>query len=363
MISRCRYRMWLAWRKIVHRPVLSILLILLFFYLGATAVIMVYEGVGFGTATIKIFPAFFGELGVVESPFLAVQISIILGILVSVTFIAIITAKITSLLVEYIRRGGSMAKKANFSGHTIICGWNFQGERIVTELLSANARQQQGVVVLADREERPIKDERIEFVRGDPSQDADLIRAGLMRADSVIVLTDLNKGANEADAEALMVVLAVESLNREVHTCVQIMNSANRMHLERAHADEIICLDQVGGSLAVASALNHGVSRVVAELLTFNVGSEFYRYDSPISDRLLGKEFSEVAQVLAQKHIILLAVETDYSEELLQQLGAHDTVYKLPEEDRLMVVNPQSRCEIRQGDALFIIAESKPARL
>ncbi len=218
-------------------------------------------------------------------------------------------------------------------------------------------------MVLTNREERPVKDERIEFVRGDASQDTDLIRAGLMKADSVIVLTDLNKGANEADAEALMVVLAVESLNREVHTCVQIMNSANRMHLERAHADEIICLDQVGGSLAVASALNHGVSRVVAELLTFNVGSEFYRYDSPISDRLLGKEFAEVAQVLAQKHIILLAVETDYSEELLQQLSAHDTVYKLPEEDRLMVVNPQSRCEIRQGDALFIIAESKPARL
>jgi len=260
---------------------------------------MVCERVGFGTATMKIFPAFLGELGVVESPFVAVQISIILGMLVSITFLAIITAKITSVLVEFVRRGGSMAKKANFSGHIIICGWNFQGERIVKELLSASAKQQRGVVVLTDSEERPVKDERVEFVRGDPSQDTDLIRAGLMRADSVIVLTNLNKEANEADAEALMVVLAVESLNRKVHTCVQIMNSANRMHLERAHADEIICLDQVGGSLAVASALEHGVSCIVAELLTFNIGSEFYRYDNYISDRLVGKEFADVVQVLA----------------------------------------------------------------
>jgi len=176
------------------------------------------------------------------------------------------------------------------------------------------------------------------------------------------VLTDLTKGANEADAEALMVVLAVESLNRDVHTCVQIVNSANRVHLERAHADEIICLDQVGGSLAVASALNHGVSRIVSELLTFDVGSEFYRYDGHISDKLVGKGFTEAVQVLAQQHVILLAVETDYSEELLQQLSA-DVVYSLPEEDRVMMVNPQSRYEIRQGDALFVIAESEPRKL
>jgi voltage-gated potassium channel len=335
---------------------------LVILYVAAAVVVVLFEQVGFGNALMEIFPAFFGELGVVESPFVAVQISIIVGILASVTFIAIITAKITSVLVEFIRRGGSVTKKVNFSGHTIICGWNFQGERIVKELLAANMKQQRGIVVLHASEERPLKEERVAFIKGDPSQDTDLIRAGLMRADSVIVLTDLNKGANEADAEALMITLAVESLNRQVHTCVQIMNSANRMHLERAHADEIICLDQVGGSLAVASALNHGVSRIVAELLSFNIGSEFYRYDGQISDSLAGKEFAEAAQLLAQQRIILLAVETDYSAELTQQLSS-DVVYKLPEEGRAIVVNPQSRYALRQGDALFVIAESKPAVL
>jgi len=362
MIARYRYFMWLTWRRMVNRPILSILLLLVVVYFGATLVIMAYEKVGFASANMKILPAFFGEIGIIESPFVAVQISIIVGMIASVTVLVIVTAKITSVFVEFVRRGGSMAKRVNLSGHTIICGWNFQGERVVKELLSANVKQRRGVVILTDSEERPLRDERVEFIKGDPSQDEFLIRAGVMRADSIIVLTDPTKGANEADAEALMVVLAVESLNRKVHTCVQIVNSANRMHLERAHADEIICLDQVGGSLAVASALNHGVSRIVAELLTFDIGSEFYRYDGHISERLVGKEFTEAMQVLAQQHIILLAVETDYSEELLQQLSA-DVVYKLPEEDRVMMVNPQSRYEIRQGDALFVIAESQPTKL
>jgi len=362
MLARCRYYMWLYWRRIINRPILSILFLLLVIYFGAVLVIMTYEKIDFVGANLEILPAFLGELGIIESPYVAVQISIIVGMIASITVLVIITAKITSVFVEFVRRGGIMAKKVNLSGHTIICGWNFQGERVISELFSADVRQQRGVVVLNDNEKRPFKDERVEFIKGDPSQDKDLVRAGIMKADSVIVLTDLNKGANEADAEALMVVLAVESLNRVVHTCVQIVNSANRMHLERAHADEIICLDQVGGSLAVASALNHGVSRIVSELLNFNLGSEFYRYDRPISNKLVGKEFCEAVQVLAQKRILLLAVETDYSKELLQQMDA-DVVYNLPEEDRIMMVNPQSDYSIRQGDALFVIAESEPHKL
>ena len=346
----------------MHRPVLSILLILVVVYFGATLVIMACENVGFGSATMKIFPAFFGELGIIESSFVAVQISIIVGMIASITVVVIITAKITSMFVEFIRRGGSMVKKVNFSGHTVICGWNFQGESIVKELLSANVKQRRGVVVVHDSEERLVSDERVAFVNGDPTQDESLLRAGVERASGVIVLTDFTKGTNEADAEALMVVLAVESLNRKVHTCVQIMNSVNRVHLHRAHADEIICLDQMGGGLIVASALNHGVSRIVGELLTFDAGSEFYRYDGQISDSLVGKEFVEAVQILARQRIILLAVETDYSEELRQQLSA-DVVYKLPEEDRVMVVNPQSRYEIHQGGALFVIAESEPTEL
>ena len=360
-MPRYRYFFWLTWRRIVNRPILSLLLMLLVIYFGATLVIMAYEKVSFITATMEIFPAFFGEVGMIESPFLAVQISIMVGILASVTLLVIVIAKISSVFVEFVRRGGSMTKRVNFSGHIIICGWNFQGEQIVDELLSAEV-EQRGIVILTDSEERPVKNERAAFVQGDPTQDENLIRAGVEKADSVIVLTDFTKGANEADAEALMVVLAVESINRKVHTCVQLMNSANRMHLERAHADEIICLDQMGGGLVVASALNHGVSRIVAELLTFDRGSEFYRYDGHISDRLVGKDFAEAVQTLAQQHIILLAVETDYSEDMLKQLNA-DVVYKVPEEDRLMVVNPQSRYKIRQGDALFVVAESEPTEL
>jgi voltage-gated potassium channel len=369
--SRCRYLVWRGWRKIRHRPVLAILLALIMVYFIAAIVVMVYEKVGFAEAALRVFPSFFGEVGEMPGS-MAVQISIVVGILTSIIFLVIIIARVTSGFLEFLMRGGSMAKKVNFSGHTIICGWNFQGERVVKELLSANVKKRREIVILTDNDDRPVKDERVQFIKGDPSQDENLKNAGVERADSIIVLTDFDKEMNAADAEALMIVLAVESLSRKAHTCVQIRNSDNHAHLEHAHADEIICLDQTGGNIAVASALNHGVSRVLCELLTFDEGSEFYRYDKPLSKTLVGKEFTEAVGELAKKHIILLGIETgietDHYEEFKKQMSA-DVLIELSndkddkEPKRVMVVNPQSDYIIRQGDALFVIAKSEPTML
>ena len=360
--SRCRYLMWLSWRRIILRPALSILFVLIVIFIIASLIIMVNDHIGYGQAVLKVFPSFLGELGEIGDPNLAVQISIVVGLLASISFIVIITAKITSVLIEFMRRGGSMAKKVNFSGHTIICGWNFQGERIVEDLLEADAKKHRGVVILANSEERPLKEERVEFIKGNPADDEDLIRAGVKKAESVIVLTDFTMDASAADAQAIMIALAVEDLNREVHSCVQIMNSANASHLRHAHADEIICLDQMGGSLAVFSALHHGVSMIVSELLTFNKGSEIYRYNHPLSDEIVEKEYAEVAKILADQRMVLLGVETDYNEET-KKMDILDALHKLPEKDRVIIVNPQSNYLFHQGDVLFIVSESEPARL
>lgn len=359
MIARCRYLVWLYWRRVKNRPILSVLLLLIMVYIIAASIVKVYENIGFGDACLEIFPSFFGEIGEIGSPRTAVQISTIVGILVSVTFVVIITARVTSALVESLRRGGSMTKHVNFDGHTIVCGWNFQGKRLVEEVMEYNKKRYRGIVVIHDSNERPEMDERAEFIKGDPTQKEILEAADVYRADSVIVLTDYDKHMNDADAEGLMIVLAVESLNRVVHTCVQIRNSANRVHLERAHADEIICLDQMGATVAVASALNHGVSRMLNELLTFDMGSEFYRYDKPIPDSLVGKEFAEAVGMLAKQRIILVAVETDNSEELRRQMVG-DMLNFSPEGGKVLMVNPQSAYTLCQGDALFIIAETMP---
>ncbi|MEN6427950.1 MAG: NAD-binding protein [Phycisphaerales bacterium] len=334
--------------------------ILLIVFFAGTSIVMVCEDVRFAEATSTMIPAFLGELGRVEGHSIITQISILVALLSSVAFLAVITGRITSRFVELCRAGGSIVKQVNYSDHIVICGWNFQGQRIIDELMRSQGRKRRQVVILANRDTRPVPDERLAFVQGDPTQDEALLRAGIPQAESAIILSDMNKPANEADSEALMIILAVESLNRNVHSCVQVMNSANRVHFERAHADEVICLDQLGGTLAAASALNHGTSQVIAELLTSDAGSELYRLEPPLPESLHGKEFSEAARILGAKRIVLVGLETGDGEDIRKGFQDDIAVHRQIG-DRVVILNPQKPYMVRPDDALFVIAESEPA--
>ncbi len=351
-------------RILVTRPVTIILSLLIVSYITEVAIISIEEKISPVEAAIKGMPAFFGELGLPESGSFIVKLSMLSALFLSVACLTVITAKITTIFVELCRRGGRLVTESKHSNHVIICGWNFQGAGIVEELLCSKINQD--IVILADVEQHPLCGKptchHVEVVKGDPTQDQALIKAGVKKAKSVIVLTDIMKSTNEADATALMITLAVESLNREAHTCVQIMSSSNRIHLERAHADEIICLDQMGGNLVVASATNHGVSHLVQELLSFNEGSEFYRYDGLLSENLVGKEFAEGVQYLASKRMVLLGFETPLTDVLKTQLKS-DELHELREGNRVVVVNPQGKYYLQQGDALFLLAETAPISL
>ena len=134
----------------MKRPLTVILLILLVIYLFCMLVVIIFEGEDFVHASLMVIPAFLGELGIVESNSLITPFSIITALVVSIGFLSIFTAKITSFFIEFCRVGGSVMKNVNFSDHIIICSWNFQGERIINELLSADSKHPPKIVILAD---------------------------------------------------------------------------------------------------------------------------------------------------------------------------------------------------------------------
>ena len=324
-------------------------------------------GVGGGSvppqeALLDVFALFLGEVVSSTSMPLYRIVITLMGLLASIVFLAIVTALIVNRFVKLLLRGGRVVNRIKWRDHVVVCGWNAQGASIVDELLSADGDQH--VAILAELDRRPIEDERVEFLMGSPLQEADLGRASVHTASSAIVLTNFAEDPNEADARALMIVLAIESQNREVHTCVQVLNASNRKHFERVFADEIICLEQLGGSLAVASALNRGTSHLVSELLTFNSGSEIYRYAEGLPDYFIGLEFADAARALAEKRMILLGIETDAAEEI-QGVHSSDVVHPLAlsRENRIVILNPQGTYQLKQRDALFLIAESSPAKL
>ena len=77
---------------------------------------------------------------------------------------------------------------------------------------------------------------------------------------------------------------------------------------------------------------------------------------------LIGKEFGDAVQLLAKRRGILLGFETDDSKEVRKKLSK-DVLHEARDGTRLIVINPQSHYKIRRGDALFLIAETRPTKL
>lgn len=201
-----------------------------------------------------------------------------------VSVVAFTTGAIASRFVAtVISRGAGMGTYKG-SDHLLICGWSPKGSEIIRELRAKEVEDPRDIVILVDTETVPFEGDGIVFIRGNTSNDADLKRAGVERVSTVIVLADHTNASgdpDDLDARSLLTTLAVESINHDAYTCVEVVKSENRQHFERTRADELVVSAELTGALLAASARTHGLTEVIADLLTHPDGQELYRIPAP----------------------------------------------------------------------------------
>lgn len=254
-----------------------------------------------------------------------------------VSVVAFTTGAIASRFVAtVIARGAGMGTYKG-GDHLLICGWSPKGAEIIRELRAKEVEDPRDVVVLVDAEAAPAEGEGIVFIRGNPSNDADLRRAGVEHASTVIVLADHTNASDDPDdldARSLLTTLAVESINPGAYSCVEVVKSENRQHFERTHADELVVSAELTGALLAASARTHGLTAVIAELLTHPEGQELYRV--PVPPELVDQS-------------VRFALE--------QMKDVHESLLVGVFEGGACRVNPPSDTIIRAGSDLLVVRE------
>jgi voltage-gated potassium channel len=254
-------------------------------------------------------------------------------------FVSIVTASIASALVVEKLEAGRGMKKLHLRNHILVCGWNAGARTVVDELLAGAGGRE--VVIIAEREESPLPDagRNVHFVRGDCTDEEALRRADTPHAHTAIVLADTSGGRtyDDADARTILAVLTVETLNRDVYTCAELVHRKNRVHLERVHVDEVVVSGEYGGKILAHSALYHGMSQVLSDLLTTGEGSEFYRV--PVPAEVEGKDFEAALAHFRAKHraIVVAVLRGDKA-----------------------LVNPEVGLGLEAGDELAVIALDEP---
>lgn len=224
-----------------------------------------------------------------------------------VSVVAFTTGAIASRFVAtVIKRGAGMGTYKG-SDHLLICGWSPKGAEIIRELRAKEVEDPRDIVILVDTEALPFEGEQITFIRGNTSNDVDLRRAGVEHASTVIVLADHTNQSDDPDdmdARSLLTTLAVESINPDAYTCVEVVKSENRPHFERTRADELVVSAEITGALLAASARTHGLTAVIADLLTHPEGQELYRVPTP--PELVGQTVRHALEQLKDVHESLL---------------------------------------------------------
>lgn len=220
-----------------------------------------------------------------------------------VSLVAFITGSIASRLVSTVIAKGKGLGATRQSGHLVICGWSTKGAEIIRELRAKEVEDRRPIVVLAPLENDPTKEDDVEFLRGDPTQEYDLRRARIERADTAIILADESTpgaDAGDRDARTLLTCLAVECINPDCYTCVEVIRSENRQHFTRTRANELVVSAELTGALLAGSATTHGLSRLVADLVTHPEGNEFYRIDPPPG--VVGRTVEQALSLLKVSH-------------------------------------------------------------
>lgn len=344
-----------VFRIFVTTPVLATVALLSVGYLVVISVIVACDSVTIDQAVIQSLPAVFGELGTPPGKSVAGEAAILSTLIASVAFLTVLTAKITSFFVEVAALGGRRIRRTGLRDHVLVCGWSFQGPRIVEQLQNTDQGRWQEVAILTVADVHPLKGsafaDTVDWVCGDPIETESLLRAGVQHARSVVVLTDHHLGVASADSRALMVTLAVSALNPGTHVCVQLVDSKNRAHIERAGAAEVVCFDELGTNLVVSCAVNHGVSHLFEEMLTFDEGSEVYRWRAGRGE-LAGKTFAEVVNDLGRRGIMPIGYEpgaTDVADSGLSR-----------DERRGVIINPPPETRFTGDETLFVLAVSNP---
>lgn len=276
------------------------------------------------------------ETGAGYAVYYVVQIS-------GVSLVAFLTGAVASRLVSTVMAKGKGMGSTKRSGHIVICGWNAKGAEILRELRAPQLEDKRPVVVLAPLENDPTRYEDVEFIRGDPTDEIDLRRAGIDRAETAIILADESTptaSAGDRDARTLLACLAVETINPTCYTCVEVIRSENRQHFARTQVNEMVVSAELTGALLASSATVHGLTQLVTDLVTHPIGHEFYRIDPPAA--VVGKPVSEALPLLKQRYeAILVAV--------LSEGVRFD-------------INPRSDRVIQGSDKLLVIA-SEPLNL
>jgi len=267
------------------------------------------------------------------------------------TLFAVFTGVVSAVMVQKLKGGMNVKdlELEDLRDHIIICGWHRSAGLIIEEFHSDKEYRLTPVVLIAEFNSDPplnydfVDRNRIFILKADYTKIEVLKRAGVENAKIAFILPDksIDRSDQDRDARSVLAALIIEKMNKNIFTCVELLNRDNETHLHMAGVEEVIVSDEYSGTIMAAAARNQGIISVLNELFTSKYGNQLYKLI--ISPSWVGKTVNELFLWLKSKYnAILLAIENK------DRNGSHHTL-----------VNPDNKTTFKDGDRIIIISNER----
>lgn len=251
--------------------------------------------------------------------------------------LGMLSAGLAAVFISRKSRENRGMRPSTVENHIILCEWNHRAKAILKELRADPHVADAPVVLVADLEEKPVEDPNLIFIRGVVNEDT-LEKANLKKARTIIVLGDDSVEATARDAKVVLTTLTVESMHPDVYSVVELVDKSHEQYCLRANADEIIIGSELSTHLIASAALDHGISKVVSELLSNRYGNELYAM--PVPADMTGSNFLDVfVGMKTRKNVTVFGI----------QKGRGGT----------FIPNPAGDYPVADNDLLLVIAQDR----
>ena len=175
-------------------------------------------------------------------------------------------------------------------------------------------------------------------MKGNPTDEDDLIKANILKSIGVIVLAEKSQ-PNTADERSFTIGTLIELLAKKhdifIKTIVEVVNRKNFKLIDRSNVDGMISDDGITSRLLVQEFLNPGIYAIIQQLLSNNLGSQFYI----ISTNLVGYKVVDLQSAVIKHPINVQIVGIFHQGEIF--------------------LNPPKTMEIAKNDRLILLAEKE----
>lgn len=262
--------------------------------------------------------------------------------------------------------------------HIIICNWTNKSDLLVKELHDPSLTNKRPIIVVTENpQDVPDFEEDetyrgIMIVKGNPSHEETLKRAGIESATTIILLADESLG-DGADTKTIMTAIAIDHITTKIHVVAEVLSSSNLPYLEYTFVNEVICLELLTERLLAQSCLTPGVSYIFSDLLTQSKDTnEIYIEDIP--NKYIGKSFQELRKAIVSmegKDVILIGLGSTKNKKDKDGNKIVDHQGN-PVREKVLIINPKSKNEtnnnlefskqykLKKGDQVYLIAYARP---